>query len=70
MQLDACAYITHGFFICCLRQPVVVPAIIFLWVCLQRIILADNDAVSSPPSSVLHAGFFLYLLNVRIYIRT
>ena len=26
MQLDARAYITHGFFTCCLRQPVRVPA--------------------------------------------
>ena len=34
----------------------------------QKIILAGNDAGSSPPSSVLHAGFFLYLLNVYTYV--
>ena len=26
MQLDACAYITRGFFTCCPHQPVRVPA--------------------------------------------
>ena len=34
----------------------------------QKIILTGNDAGSSPPSSVLHAGFFLYFLNVYTYI--
>ena len=50
MPLDARAYIKCGFFTCCLRQPVhaYMPV---------KVTLAGNDTGSSPPSSVLHAGF-------------
>ena len=57
MQLDARG-ITHGFFTCCLCQPERVHA---------HTPAKGNDAGSSPPYSVHHAGFLILYTFVNIY---